>query len=278
MIRERWRDGYEQPIAVPSAKFVEGITRPSPLVVAHRGDTESAPENTLAAFAAAIDAGADGIELDVHPTRDGALVVHHDYYLDRTTDGSGLISDHTLADLRALDAGAWFSATFAGAGIPTLEEVLNLGKGDVHLEIELKGSTLPFLGRVLEAIQTAGCVEQVELTTSHQPLLWHIRHLNPMIRTGMFFSSRPAWMGRELGQRQVVDLMTLTGAQVAHLPESMIELDFVRQLHDTGLRVHGANMNDAAAIGRAIESHVDQLSTSRLDLALLMVRNTGNDG
>ena len=118
-----------------------------PLVIAHRGDTAAAPENTLPAFAAAIDAGAGGIELDVHPSRDGAPVVHHDYYLDRTTSGTGLVSDHTLAELRTLDAGGWFDERFAGEGIPTLEEVLSLATGRVRLEIELKGTTLAFPGR-----------------------------------------------------------------------------------------------------------------------------------
>lgn len=243
-----------------------------PLVIAHRGDTAAAPENTLAAFAAAIDAGAGGIELDVHPSRDGAPVVHHDYYLDRTTNGAGLVSDHTLAELRTLDAGAWFDGKFAGESLPTLEEVLSLAAGRVRLEIELKGTTLAFLERVLDAIRAADAVASVELTTGHRPLLWHMHCREPRIPTGMFFVEPwPEWMGPELVRRQVIELMTLAGARVAHLPIGMIDADFVGQLHGAGLQVHGANVNDAEAIERAIQCGVDQFTTSRLDLALRMV-------
>lgn len=238
-----------------------------PLVIAHRGDTSAAPENTLAAFAAAIDAGADGIELDVHPSRDGALVVHHDHYLDRTTNGAGIVSDRTLAELRALDAGAWFDEKFAGECIPTLDEVLSLANGRARLEIELKGTTLSFLERVLDALRAADAVASVELTTPHRPLLWHMHRHEPSIPTGMFFEPRPAWMTPELGRRQVMDLMSLAGASVAHLPIDVIDAAFVGRLHDAGLRLHGANLNDADAINRAIESGVDQFTTSRLDLA-----------
>lgn len=249
-----------------------GVALRKPLVIAHRGDTAAGPENTLPAFAAAIDAGAAGIELDVHPSREGALVVHHDYYLDRTTNGAGLVSDHTLAELRALDAGAWFDEKFAGEAIPTLEEVLSLAAGRVRLEIELKGTTLAFLERVLEAIRAADAVASVELTTGHRPLLWHIHSREPRIPTGMFFVEPwPKWMGPELGRRQVIELMTLAGARVAHLPIGTIDAEFVGRLHDAGMRVHGANVNDAAAIERAIECGVDQFTTSRLDLALSVV-------
>ena len=263
-------------VPLAGASGGEGMAPRKPLVIAHRGDTAAAPENTLAAFAAAIDAGADGIEFDVHPSRDGALVVHHDYYLDRTTNGAGLVSGYTLAELRTLDAGAWFDERFAGESIPTLEEVLSLAAGHVRLEIELKGTTLPFLERALEAIRAADVVASVELTTGHRPLLWHMHRREPRIPTGMFFVEPwPKWMGPELGQRQVIDLMTLAGASVAHLPIGMIDAEFVGRLHGAGMQVHGANVNDAAAIERAVECGVDQFTTSRLDLALRMVGDGG---
>ena len=81
------------------------------LIFAHRGDVETAPENTLAAFESALSKGADGIELDVYLTADGKLVVHHDHYLGRTNDGSGFIGDFTLAELQKLDAGPFSYVT-----------------------------------------------------------------------------------------------------------------------------------------------------------------------
>lgn len=95
-------------------------------VVAHRGASGTRPENTLPAFAEAIRVEADVIELDVHLSKDGHLIVMHDEEVDRTTDGKGLIREKTLAELKRLNAGSWFSPTFKATRIPTLNEVLNL--------------------------------------------------------------------------------------------------------------------------------------------------------
>lgn len=114
-----------------------------PLIWAHTGDKYAAPENTLAAFRAGLEAGADGVELDVHLTADGHVVVLHDSSVDRTTDGSGFVAEMMLKDIRSLDAGFKHSAAFQGERIPTLKEVLDLvlswPGGDRRVLIELKG-------------------------------------------------------------------------------------------------------------------------------------------
>ena len=94
------------------------------LILGHRGARGHAPENTMASFQAALDMGADGIELDVQMTKDGKVVVCHDHSLERTSNGSGWLVEHTREELRALDFGSWFSPQFAGEKIPTLREVL----------------------------------------------------------------------------------------------------------------------------------------------------------
>src|SRR5271156_4282030 len=110
------------------------------LNIAHRGASGTFPENTLAAFRAAIDAGADMCELDVHLTRDGVVVVIHDEEVDRTTDGKGRVAEMTLAEIKRLDAGARYDRRFTGETIPTLEEVFDLVEGRCSLNIELKGA------------------------------------------------------------------------------------------------------------------------------------------
>jgi len=92
----------------------------------------------MAAFSAAVDSGADGLELDIHLSSDGVPVVIHDETLERTTDGHGLVSDATLSQLRQLDAGGWFSQGFVGEPLPTLEEVLRAFSGQIRLNLELK--------------------------------------------------------------------------------------------------------------------------------------------
>ena len=109
------------------------------MVIAHRGASSYAPENTLAAFDLALAMGARHLELDVHLSSDGHVVVIHDDTVDRTTNGSGTVTGHTLAALQELDAGSWFGAAFAGARIPTLDEVLARYQGRVHVHTEIKG-------------------------------------------------------------------------------------------------------------------------------------------
>jgi len=244
----------------------------TPLIVARCGDVHSAPESTLPAFASAIDKGADSIEFDVHLTRDGHLIVHHDFYLGRTDTGTGYVGDLALAELRALDAGSWFDARFCGERMPTLEEVLTLGRGEVGFEIDMKGSSLLFLQRLIEVIAQLGVVETVELTSAHTPLLFHAKKINPELRTGMFFYPLPQWMGPALGQKHILDWMKLADAQVAHLHSSLIDADFVGTLQRAGLRVHGSNLDTPEEIKTALSVELDQFSTSRLDLALQLRR------
>ncbi len=109
-----------------------------PFIWAHRGASKIAPENTMAAFAAAVELGADGLELDIHLSRDGIPVVIHDESLQRTTDGQGLVADASLERLKQLDAGGWLSPEFMGEPLPTLEEVLSAFSGKLRLNLELK--------------------------------------------------------------------------------------------------------------------------------------------
>ena len=110
----------------------------APIVTAHRGYSTAAPENTLPAFQLAIDHHSDRAELDVQMTKDGVVMVTHDTSLRRCTGRNANIYDLTFAQVRELDAGRWFSARYAGTQIPTLEEVLDLCKGKIQLNIEIK--------------------------------------------------------------------------------------------------------------------------------------------
>src|SRR5919202_5121590 len=126
-------------------------------VVGHRGAMGHCPENTLASFERGLELGADWIELDVHLSRDGALVVIHDETLDRTTNGSGLVKDHTLAQLERLDAGG-------GQRIPTLDEILEWARANgVVLDIEIKNAPLYYNGieaAVVRALDARTMTEQ----------------------------------------------------------------------------------------------------------------------
>jgi glycerophosphoryl diester phosphodiesterase len=135
-----------------------------PWAVAHRGYSGRFPENTMAAFEAAVAAGADTVELDVHLTADRVPVVIHDRTVDRTTDASGAVSDLTWADLERLDAGSWFAPSFAGQRIPSLEEALAYLGRQVTVNVELKPEAFedPAPADAVEA-QVAALVERMGL-------------------------------------------------------------------------------------------------------------------
>ena len=123
------------------------------LLGGHRGNPDEFPENTLASFRSAIELGVDLIECDVHLSEDGGLAVIHDHLLDRTTDGSGLVRDYTMAELKRFDAGSWKDPRFKGERIPSLDELLTVAKGRVGVAIEIK--SLPVVYPGLEPVLVA---------------------------------------------------------------------------------------------------------------------------
>lgn len=138
-------------LIAPSAAFA------LPLNVGHRGYSAAYPENTLVAVEAAYQGGADIVEIDLLKSSDGEVVIFHDNTLDRTTNGSGAVAGHTLAQLKDLDAGSWFSSAFVGEPIPTLQEALQLqqqlGQGPLLLD---QKSGLTFGAEIAAALAATG--------------------------------------------------------------------------------------------------------------------------
>lgn len=173
-------------------------TRKAPLVIAHRGASGSAPENTMAAFNLAIVMDSDMIELDVQRTKDGHIVVIHDHTLKRTTNGTGQVRDFTLEEIQALDAGSWFGdeQAFAGERIPTLAEVLEAIRGKCAVNIEIKN--LPYPDPDIESAlvkllhESAFPLDQVIISSFDHRSLARVEELDPNIPTACLFSHYPA--------------------------------------------------------------------------------------
>ncbi|MBN1542341.1 glycerophosphodiester phosphodiesterase [candidate division KSB1 bacterium] len=156
-------------IALIGCRLPAPATAPLPQrgVCAHRGASAAYPENTLIAFQAAIDLGVHMIETDVRLTRDSTLVLLHDETVDRTTDGSGAISELTLSEVQSLDAGSWKSANFAGERIPTLEQALAIMPRNIRLNLHLKeGRALGH--KVAETLVAAGRTRQSFLACNRE--------------------------------------------------------------------------------------------------------------
>ena len=135
------------------------------LVIAHRGASSYAPENTFAAYDLALQMGVFHIELDVEFTSDGHIVVIHDDTIDRTTNGSGLVTSYTLAELQELDAGSWFGAQFGGEQIRTFDEILARYKGRLHIHTEIKGRSPSLSQKTADVVRKHGMEEDVTITS-----------------------------------------------------------------------------------------------------------------
>ncbi len=169
---------------------------PRPLIIAHRGASACAPENTLAAFELAVEQGADAVELDAKLTRDGEVVVIHDNSCERTTNGKGRVRDLTLAELKQLDAGAWFGPQFAGECIPTLREVLLMLKDRAAVNIELTNYAAPKDGlveRVISVVQECGVSGQVFFSSFSTNNIRTARRLLPEVPCGVLAITGAAW-------------------------------------------------------------------------------------
>lgn len=161
------------------------------LIFAHRGASGEYPENTILAFRKAEEQGVDGLEFDVQLTKDQIPVVIHDEKLGRTTDGQGWVKDHTLAELKRLDAGSWKDPSFQGEQTPSLEEVLDWAAGtSLQLNIELKTGVVPYPGLVsivVEMIQRFQLENRVILSSFNHYSLVEVRKLHPEIETAILF-------------------------------------------------------------------------------------------
>ena len=244
-----------------------------PLVFAHRGGCELGPENTLAAFDLGLEAGADGLELDVQLSADGVVVVHHDDTLDRTTSAFGPLAALTAAELAEVDAGCRFTGAGQfpfrdrGVGIPTLAEVLR--RYDVPVVIELKADTEALGEAVAREVRLADAAGRVCLAGYGDRGVAAARRALPEAATSATRTEVRAAVIRGLA-RLPARRGAFGGYQV---PErdgriQIVSPRFVRRAHAAGLKVHVWTVDDEADMRRLLAWGVDGLISDRPDLAV----------
>lgn len=226
-----------------------------PLVLGHRGAKGEAPENTLAAFQLAIDQHCDGVELDVHLTKDDHLVVCHDKTVDRTTDGSGAIRELTLAEIKALDAGSWYDEAFAGERIPTLNEVLDILPDNYVVNIEVKefyeGAILEPL---LEIVRARESYERIVLSSFDHKCMKQFKLAEPRIQIGLLYSNN---IIDPIGYTKLMDVEVFS----IHPLHRWITADEVAQAEKEGMPVYTYTVNDEEQMRQAIAKKVDGIIT-----------------
>jgi glycerophosphoryl diester phosphodiesterase len=219
------------------------------------------PENTMVSFAKAVALGADWVELDVHLTRDGALAVIHDDTLDRTTTGRGFVRDHTLAELKQLDAGSWFAPQYAGERIPALDEVLAWARGHgVMVDVEIKNAPFRYPGieeAVVGALDRHNMGEHAIVISFDHSTVRRVKALDPRVATGVLYAARPV---DPLGLAQRADADALLPHWAYVTPED------VRTAHAAGLAVMPWVSSDPRVLKDLIEAGVDAIGTNHPDV------------
>jgi glycerophosphoryl diester phosphodiesterase len=229
---------------------------PVPAIIAHRGDSVHAPENTLAAFNLAVQ-HEEAVEFDVKLTIDGQVVVLHDQTVDRTTDGSGRVTQMRLAELKELDAGSWFSDQFRGEHIPTLDEVFtDLGE-QLYMNIELANYITPFdtlVSRVVELVKKHHLESRILFSSFFARNLNQAQTLLPEVPCGLL--TLRGWMGmwgRTFGWRG--------NYQTFHPYFTDVHSGMINRVHAQGRRLNVWTVNGEADMRRMLGMGVDGLIT-----------------
>ncbi|MEC9484234.1 MAG: glycerophosphodiester phosphodiesterase family protein, partial [Halomonas sp.] len=256
---------YQATTVINSFELHDRVT-----ITAHRGSSASTPENTLAAIEQAIEDGADYAEIDVRLTADGHVVLSHDNSLLRLTGVDRRIDEMTLEEVRQVDVGSWFGDAFAGEGIPTLNEALELTRGRIKLYIELKptGDNMQALVKAVIASLPAYRQPDVVLASLSSAAIREVKRQAPYLRTVLF---------AQFVVRGGLDITLLDALGLQHdrvTPES------VDTAHRLGYELHAWTVNRRSEMSRMIDMGVDNIITDRPALLsnVLAERATYSDG
>ncbi|MGE5673998.1 MAG: glycerophosphodiester phosphodiesterase [Mycobacterium leprae] len=221
------------------------------LHIGHRGTAGTAPENTLVSFKRALAIGADGVEFDIHRTRDGEFVVMHDFSIERCTNGTGVIADMTASEIRQYDAGSWKGPEFAGERVPTLTELVEALPAPFKLFLELKAGSYRYPG--IEAdlarfILERGLEDRLQVSSFDHEALLRLRQLAPSIQTGMLYQLRPV---------DPIGMARACGATALHPNWACISAAQVAAAHAAGLQVNVWTVNTPEAVATCKALGVD---------------------
>jgi glycerophosphoryl diester phosphodiesterase len=221
------------------------------LKIAHRGSSGTHPENTISAFLAAAQEGADMCELDVQSTRDGAVVVIHDETVDRTTDGRGAVADLALEEIQRLDAGIKFGESFRGQRIPTLDEVMKAVRGKLGLNIEIKEGAVE--RQVCRLMRSYGALTTSMVSSFEWKALEKVSAIDPEIRVGLL---------AEKNREALIAAAAAMRAYAVNPRFDMADAAFCGKAHARGLKVLVWTVDAPEAMRILIAAGVDGIMTN----------------
>jgi glycerophosphoryl diester phosphodiesterase len=236
------------------------------LVWGHRGASAYAPMNTLPAFELAVELGADGIELDVHLSRDGTLIILHDFTVDHTTDGSGYVRNMTLGQLKTLDAGSWFSEEFVGTRIPTLNEVFESIGSRLFINIEIKSESTKTDGveqAVADCIARYNLQRSVLISSFNPYALQRFRKIMTDVPIGYLHA--PGWTFSP-------EIMEQFPHEARHPHHTIIDVPYMEWARNYGYRVNTWTVNDPTRAIELSKIGVDAIITDMPDVMIEALR------
>ncbi|MGI5850766.1 MAG: glycerophosphodiester phosphodiesterase [Clostridiales bacterium] len=233
------------------------------LIMAHRGASGYAPENTMAAFEKALEMGTEGIELDVHMTADGEIVVIHDHTVDRTSDGKGMVGALTLEEIREFDFGSWFDPKFKGQSIPTLRDVFELLEDwEGLLNIEVKSGPIFYPGieeKLVDMVKRSNFRGRIIFSSFNHYSLRDIKALDPAMEIGLLYMAglvEPWKYARDLN------------AQALHPLYYNVVPELVAGCKENGIKLNPFTINEEKEMEMVMRAGVDGLITDYPDRAL----------
>lgn len=236
-----------------------------PLIIAHRGSSHTAPENTLAAFTLAWEQNADGIEGDFYLSADGQIVCIHDATTKRTGDRNLRVDQTTLAELRKLDVGRWKGKQYAGEKIPTLAEVLaTVPDGKlIYIEIKCGPEIVPVLKRQLR--ETRFPLEQVRVITFGEDVVTAVREQMPNVTVNWLTSFKRnggQWKPAPSSLSAKLDQLDASGIGTQNKLDA-VSKSLVQEIHDTNRQFHVWTVDDISEARKWRERGVDSITTNR---------------
>ncbi len=234
-------------------------------VYAHRGVSSLAPENTMPAFKKALEYKADGIELDVQLSKDGVPVVIHDETLERTTTGSGMVKDHTVTELKKLDAGKWFSPAYWHTAIPTFEEFAGwVAETPLNINVELKTNKVRYEGieqKVLDILKKYGLTERSVISAFNYDSLKTVREIDPDMSFAPLSSKRLA---------KPCEFADSIGADSIHLNYRLINRRLLKHCSKNGIILRTYTVNSVFAMRKCFKMKIPAIITDMPHKAIML--------
>jgi len=219
------------------------------LIIAHRGASNVAPENTLKSFKKAIELGADYVEFDVHFSKDEEIIIMHDENTLRTTGREGLIKEMTLKELKRLDAGE-------SEKIPTLDELIDVAKGKIRLQLEIKASGMA--EKIVETLENSGLIESTLISSFNHSELLNIKQIEPRLKLA------PLIIG--VRQNKTIEEAVLNKYYAIHPFYKLINKKFIDLAHKNNIKINAYTVDSKNAIVKLINMGIDGIITNKIDL------------